>query len=111
MKDTNKKYVAIVVALHSEGKTKDQVMDALQDAGIKLKDFNKVMKDSGVKFGSGGSKGWREASTAAFIENPMLSLTEYIELLKEIPDLKNHEVKAKYHYKMMADIAQHFNQG
>lgn len=106
MATSNAKFVEMVRALHAEGKTKDQVLDTLQDEGIRYKDIPKVMKDAGVKFGSGGSKGWREASSAAFIENPDLTLDEYIELLRNIPDLKNHEVKAKYHYKMMADIAQ-----
>lgn len=97
--------VARARLLFADGKTQDQIAE---DLDLNFSETKKVFGAAKLKFPGAGGKGWREASAQAFIDNPELTEAEYIDLMKSIPDLKNPEVKGKYHYVLMAPIAKHF---
>lgn len=77
------RYIAMVQVMHDSGSSKNEVALAVITASGDYGLFDKVLKKSGVKFGGSGKFGWRQASVAAFLDNPKLTKAQYVDAIKD----------------------------
>lgn len=96
-------YIEMVLEMHADGASKNEVAKAVIMAGCDFGDFAKVLKKSGVKFGGTGKFGWRQASVAAFLNNSALTKDEYIEVIA--PHVNDTAHYSGHFYEMLKALA------